>query len=166
MLQKLSIKTGFTKTEIKVIGFLLFTLAAGFSYVTFFEPRDNTGYKRYDYSVQDSLFLSSGGDEDSSDFIETVVSEDNSSSADILELSKKNFHSIPPKELPAEKSINLNTANIELLIKLPGIGKKTADKVIELRKRLRKFSSIEQLLLVKGIGDTKLAKIKKYIFIE
>ncbi len=166
MLQKISIKTGFTKTEIRVIVFLLFTLAAGFSYVTFFEPRDNSDYKKFDYSEQDSLFLNAGSEEDSTGLSGTFAVEEKSSSAEILELDKKNFSSIPPKKIPAEKSVNLNTASIDLITTLPGIGKKTAQRLIEFRNSIGKFTSYEDLLQVKGIGNSRLEKIKKYAYIK
>lgn len=59
--------------------------------------------------------------------------------------------------------ININTADLAELCRLPGIGEKTAQKIIELRNRLGKFSSVNQLLIVKGIGDKKLQTIKPYI---
>jgi len=61
--------------------------------------------------------------------------------------------------------ININTASSEQLQKIPGIGKVLAHRIIVFRYQNGKFSSIEQLLLVKGIGETKLEKIKPYIFI-
>ena len=166
MLQKLSIKTGLTKTEIRVIVFLFITLIAGFSYVTFFEAHDNSGYKKFDYSEQDSLFINSGIEEDSSEITEAIAVEENPASSDILELGKKDFSSIPPKKLPAEKSINLNTAGLDLITTLPGIGKKIARRLLELRIRLGRFSGYNDLLQVKGIGNSKLEKIKKYAYIK
>ncbi len=68
------------------------------------------------------------------------------------------------KEL-LEKSININTADIELFIKLPGIGIKTAEKIIELRNKRGGFKSIEDLLDVKGIGKIKFGNLKKYIYV-
>ena len=166
MLQKLSIKTGLSKTEIRVIGFLLITLAAGFSYITFIEPQDKSGYKKFDYSEQDSLFLNAGSEEDSDEASGTFAAAEKSSSAEILELDKKNFSSIPPKKIPAENSINLNTADLNLIITLPGIGKKTAQRLLDYRKRIGRFSSYSQLLEVKGIGNSRLEKIKKYAYIK
>ncbi|MGA7837081.1 MAG: helix-hairpin-helix domain-containing protein, partial [Ignavibacteriaceae bacterium] len=69
-------------------------------------------------------------------------------------------------EIPAEKSINLNTANMKSLMRLPGIGPKTAEKIINYRKLKGKFTSLDELLKVKGIGKVKFSKIKKYLYIE
>ena len=66
----------------------------------------------------------------------------------------------------AEKSININSADIKSLSLLPGIGEKTAERIIDLRNSLGKFSSIRDLLKVKGIGDKKFNKLEKYIIVE
>ncbi len=68
------------------------------------------------------------------------------------------------KEL-LEKSININTADIELFMKLPGIGIKTAEKIAAYRNEKGGFESIEELINVKGIGEVKMNNIKKYIFV-
>jgi len=65
-----------------------------------------------------------------------------------------------------EKSINLNQASVEDLEKLPGIGKKTAEAIIEYRKSKGKFKSIEEIKNVKGIGEAKFQKIKLYIYVD
>jgi competence protein ComEA len=52
------------------------------------------------------------------------------------------------------------------LIKLPGIGPKTAEKIIILRTQKGGFSRVDELTEVKGIGLKKLNKIKSFLFIE
>jgi len=64
------------------------------------------------------------------------------------------------------KSININTANEDILTKLPGIGKSIANRIVKLRKSKGRFSRLEELIEVKGIGDKKLENIKIYLFIE
>ena len=61
--------------------------------------------------------------------------------------------------------VNINTATVEQLTELPGIGDKTANNIIEKRKELGKFKSIEDLKQVNGIGDKKFEKIKPYLTI-
>jgi len=56
-------------------------------------------------------------------------------------------------------AVNINTASIEELSALPGIGKSTAEKIVEHRKG-QKFKKISDLMDVKGIGEKKFEKIK------
>ena len=61
--------------------------------------------------------------------------------------------------------ISINNANINELISLPGIGEKTALKIIEYREKYGKYLSIEDIKNVSGIGDKKYEKIKEFISI-
>lgn len=67
------------------------------------------------------------------------------------------------KQAPAEGSISLNTANSEGLQRLPGVGPSTAEKILEYRREHGGFTSIEELLAVKGIGPKKLESMRKYL---
>lgn len=62
-------------------------------------------------------------------------------------------------------SININTASQTELETLPGIGPSTASKIIEYRKENGKFSSIEDVQNVSGIGESKYAQIKDKIVV-
>ena len=61
--------------------------------------------------------------------------------------------------------VNINTADIEKLKELPGIGESTATKIIEYRKQNGKFKTIEDIKNVSGIGDAKFNSIKDFICI-
>lgn len=61
--------------------------------------------------------------------------------------------------------VNINTASQTELETLPGIGPSLALKIINYRKDHGKFSSIEQIMEVNGIGENKFEKLKKYISI-
>ena len=56
-------------------------------------------------------------------------------------------------------AVNINTASIEELSTLPGIGKTTAEKIVEYRKG-HKFHKTSELMNIKGIGEKKFEKIK------
>lgn len=59
--------------------------------------------------------------------------------------------------------ININTATQKELETLPGIGETTALKIINYRNKNGKFSCIEDIKKVSGIGDSKYSKIKDLI---
>ena len=60
------------------------------------------------------------------------------------------------------EKININTADSAELQKIPGVGAKTAEKIINYRTQ-NSFSSIEDIKNVDGIGDKKFESIKDYI---
>lgn len=66
---------------------------------------------------------------------------------------------------PPASPINLNTASQVDLMRLPGVGQKTADAIIARRKHIP-FRRSEDLMEVKGIGEKKFAKIKPYVTVR
>lgn len=60
-------------------------------------------------------------------------------------------------------TVNVNTATAEQLQLLPGIGEARAQAVIEARKRRGGFEKVEDLLEVKGIGETSLEQLRPYV---
>jgi len=66
----------------------------------------------------------------------------------------------------SESAININTASIEELEKLPRIGAKTAQNIIEHREKYGKFRKPEHLLLVHGISDKHFREIRSLIKVE
>ena len=56
----------------------------------------------------------------------------------------------------SEGAININTADVQELTKLKGIGEKKAEAIITWRKENGNFKTIEDLLEVKGIGEATL----------
>jgi len=61
------------------------------------------------------------------------------------------------------EKININTATLEELIKLNGLGESKANKIIEYRNNNGLFEKIEDLLKVDGIGNKTFENIKNYI---
>lgn len=58
--------------------------------------------------------------------------------------------------------ININTADASELMKLKGVGEKTAEKIIEYRAQTP-FEKPEDIMNVKGIGEKKFEDIKDHI---
>ena len=62
--------------------------------------------------------------------------------------------------------ININTATESELILLDGIGETLARRIVERREEIGEFTSLDQLLEIEGLGESKYNRIKKYITIE
>jgi competence protein ComEA len=78
------------------------------------------------------------------------------------------LQSPPPQPAAAASSkpaINLNTATVEQLETLPGIGRKTAERILEHRTKIGAFKRIEELMNVKGIGEKSFLKLKPLVVV-
>ena len=61
--------------------------------------------------------------------------------------------------------IDINTATLSQLTQLPGIGEVLAQRIIDYRTENGPFATIEDIILVKGIGETRLDSIRDHITI-
>jgi competence protein ComEA len=163
MFKKLSVKIGFTETEIKVLLFLLAIFLAGFTYIKLIRGGNEAAYKEFDYSKEENALLKS----EQGDSVEenSMQGDKDSIKKQVLELKDKPYETNTKKE-PAEKSINLNTATREELMTISGIGEKTAGNIFSYREKTGKFKTLDELMNVKGIGNAKFAKFKKYLYIK
>src|SRR5688572_23805312 len=62
--------------------------------------------------------------------------------------------------------INLNTATQAQLETLPGIGKSTAERILEYRQKNGGFKKVEDLMNVRGIGEKSFLKMKPLITVS
>jgi competence ComEA-like helix-hairpin-helix protein len=132
------LKEFFTTQERKVIYFLLVIFILGFSV---------TIYKRHFYTKPD----------------ERQKAELDSL---IVDFKKKSELSLGNENLHIYTKININTASVSELEKLPGIGKKSAENIISYREMKGNFEDIEDIQNVKGIGKKSFEKIKNFITVE
>lgn len=86
--------------------------------------------------------------------------------ADTVKTLSSKTESIKSKKGEFNTLIDINQATADELEILPGIGPVLAQRIIEERNRVGKFSDQEDLIKVKGIGKKKLAKIKGQIIIK
>ncbi len=59
--------------------------------------------------------------------------------------------------------IDLNAASMGELMSIPGIGERTATRIVEKREELRGFSAIDELAGVKYIGRARLERLKRFV---
>jgi len=69
---------------------------------------------------------------------------------------------IAQKNMPSSP-LDLNTATVVQLEKLPGIGPSTAKSIIAFRERSGPIQRVEDLLAIKGISKARLEKLRPYI---
>lgn len=71
-----------------------------------------------------------------------------------------------PQEVLVEKSININTASLEELDALPGVGPVIAQRIIDYREANNGFYDIQEIMDVSGIGEKTYAKLEPYITVD
>ena len=65
-----------------------------------------------------------------------------------------------------DKTVNINTADKELLMTLPGIGENRAESIISYREEKGSFVKIEDIMQVSGIKDGAYQKLKDKICVD
>ena len=70
--------------------------------------------------------------------------------------------------LAAEASgvVNINTADSEQLSLLPRVGPTVAQRIVDFRQENGRFQTLEDLMLVRGIGEKTFELIKPHITLE
>ncbi|HTK83028.1 MAG TPA: ComEA family DNA-binding protein [Bacteroidota bacterium] len=137
---------GFTQTESRVVVFLVASLVLGLGIKvvkdTMLQPA------KFDYAAADSEFAAR------SRLVDAEPAADSASSPDRI-----------PDFRPDDDEVHLvdiNTATLREFIPLPGIGEKMAARIVDYRKEHGRFSSVDDLRNVKGIGAKKLEQLRTY----
>ncbi len=167
LLETISLKTNLTKIEVRTFGFIIIIFIVGLIAKSIKIDIETKPIRKFNYSFNDSLFKAIR-QKSSKELllikkkekrVDSEVKLSNFSKLKLVSKKKSNFSL-------KEASININTADVMQLKKLPGIGSKTAQKIIALRNKKKGLKSLDELLEVRGIGLKKLDKIKKFIYIE
>lgn len=69
------------------------------------------------------------------------------------------------KTPPPLHSVDLNSATEKQLEQLPGVGPTTARAIVEFRAKSGRFHRVDDLLVIRGISESKLKKIRPYVII-
>jgi competence ComEA-like helix-hairpin-helix protein len=67
------------------------------------------------------------------------------------------------KKNPPAQPIDLNTATAKELEQLPGVGPTTAKAIVDFRGKGGRFRRVTDLLVIRGISEAKLKKMRPYI---
>lgn len=70
------------------------------------------------------------------------------------------------KKKPPAHPIDLNTATVEQLEELPGVGPVTAQRIVAFRDKSGPFRKVEDLLAVPRITKARLEKLRPYVMVK
>jgi competence protein ComEA len=76
------------------------------------------------------------------------------------EQASSNYYLAKPALQSSSNKVSLNTASVEQLMQLSGVGQKKAEAIVQYRQKNGKFNSIDELQQVKGIGPSLFNKNK------
>ena len=62
--------------------------------------------------------------------------------------------------------LNLNTATVQQLERLPGVGPALAKRIVDFREKKGGFKRIEELLAVPGISEKKWKAVREYLVLK
>ena len=68
--------------------------------------------------------------------------------------------------VPTGDLVNINTATVEELDGLPGIGPTKAQAIVDYREQNGPFQSVDELLNVTGVGNSTLANIRNLVTVD
>lgn len=147
LIERLSIKSGLTKLEVMALLFVISSITIG-AVVHIFSS--------------DSEVLVPSPKEKSS--YELLQKEKKKVEEKLGKSSTSGNSSTKTKKLNPGEKVNINTADIFELMRIPGVGEKTAFDIYALRDELGgKFTNLDTLKGIKSISEKKLDELKEYM---
>ncbi len=107
----------------------------------------------------DSLFFALSAAANERDSLFFSLPEDSLLPASVR--NKMEHHSKTEGLLPQSISLNLGTK--EDLIRLPGVGSATAERILAYREERGRFRTLEEIENIPGLGSTKFEKMKRFL---
>ena len=71
-----------------------------------------------------------------------------------------------PAVEPGSGAVNINLASVDELERLPHVGRKTAEAIVEFREKNGPFRRPEQLMLLRGMSETRFLEMRSLIRTE
>lgn len=63
-------------------------------------------------------------------------------------------------------TININAATVEELMTLPNLGEVLAGRIVAYREEHGRYSDVDELLNIEGIGESRMAQWRSYLVIQ
>jgi len=78
----------------------------------------------------------------------------------------RNYRNSDQNELPKEFVVDLNHATEAELNLLPGVGPKLAQEILRYREERGGFQTVEDLMNIRGIKDTRISALRKHLRVK
>lgn len=121
-----------------------------------------TGYEEVNNEMDENLEANTG-ELGETQATEPTATKPSSTSKQVKPTVKPKATPTPGKVTAKDPKININTATKQQLMRLPGVGEATADKIISYRDNNGGFSDIIDIMKVSGIGTAKYENMKDLI---
>ena len=92
-----------------------------------------------------------------------ITNKDTIVSVEKLPPKDTKLESTGPSAITADGKIDINIASVGQLLVLPNIGETLAKRIVDYRNQNGPFATVDDLLLVKGIGQKRLEQLRDYI---